>query len=61
MRIEAPVAFVTGANRSLDLVFVKELLGRGVKKIYGGIAIQRASNYRRNIGQVSCRHERRMG
>ena len=39
MRIEAPVAFVTGANRRDDLAFVKELLGRGVKKIYGNVAI----------------------
>ena len=46
MRIEAPVAFVTGANRSHDLAFVKEMLRRGMKKIYGGVAIQRASNYR---------------
>ena len=50
MIIEDSFPFVTGANRGLDLVFVKELLGRGVKKIYGGITIQRASNYRRNTG-----------
>ena len=33
MRIRGSVAFVTGANRGLGLAFVKELLGRGVKKL----------------------------
>jgi NAD(P)-dependent dehydrogenase (short-subunit alcohol dehydrogenase family) len=36
MRIEDSVAFVTGANRGLGLAFTKELLGRGVKKLYAG-------------------------
>ena len=37
MRIENSVAFVTGANRGLGLAFAKELLGRGVKKLYAGV------------------------
>jgi len=37
MRVENSVAFVTGANRGLGLAFAKELLGRGVKKLYAGI------------------------
>ena len=37
MRIEGSVAFVTGANRGLGLAFAKELLGRGVKKLYAGV------------------------
>ena len=37
MRVEDSVAFVTGANRGLGLAFAKELLGRGVKKLYAGI------------------------
>jgi NAD(P)-dependent dehydrogenase (short-subunit alcohol dehydrogenase family) len=37
MRIEDSVAFVTGANRGFGLAFAKELLGRGVKKLYAGI------------------------
>jgi len=37
MRIEDSVAFVTGANRGLGLAFAKELLGRGVKKVYAGV------------------------
>jgi NAD(P)-dependent dehydrogenase (short-subunit alcohol dehydrogenase family) len=37
MRIEDSVAFVTGANRGLGLAFAKELLGRGVKKLYAGV------------------------
>ena len=32
MRIEAPVAFVTGANRSHDLAFVKEFARAGSEK-----------------------------
>jgi NAD(P)-dependent dehydrogenase (short-subunit alcohol dehydrogenase family) len=36
MRIEDSVAFVSGANRGLGLAFAKELLGRGVKKLYAG-------------------------
>jgi len=37
MRIRESVAFVTGANRGLGLAFAKELLGRGVKKLYAGV------------------------
>jgi NAD(P)-dependent dehydrogenase (short-subunit alcohol dehydrogenase family) len=37
MRIEDSVVFVTGANRGLGLAFAKELLGRGVKKLYAGV------------------------
>jgi NAD(P)-dependent dehydrogenase (short-subunit alcohol dehydrogenase family) len=37
MRIEGSVAFVTGANRGLGLAFARELLGRGVKKLYAGV------------------------
>ena len=37
MRIEGSVTFVTGANRGLGLAFAKELLGRGVKKLYAGV------------------------
>ncbi|HKM72107.1 MAG TPA: SDR family oxidoreductase [Stellaceae bacterium] len=37
MSVENSVAFVTGANRGLGLAFAKELLGRGVKKLYAGI------------------------
>ena len=37
MRIEDSVSFVTGANRGLGLAFAKELLGRGVKKVYAGV------------------------
>ena len=58
MRIEAPVAFVTGANRSNDLAFVKEMLGRGVKKIYGGVAIQRVPNYRARYLVIAMKGER---
>lgn len=37
MRIQDSVAFVTGANRGLGLAFARELLGRGVKKVYVGV------------------------
>jgi len=37
MKIQDSVAFVTGAHRGLGLAFTKELLGRGVKKVYAGI------------------------
>ena len=37
MRIRDSVAFVTGANRGLGLAFAKELLGRGVEKLYAGV------------------------
>ena len=37
MRIEDSVAFVTEANRGLGLAFAKELLGRGVEKLYAGV------------------------
>ena len=37
MRIEDLVAFVTGANRGLGLALAKELIGRGVKKLYAGV------------------------
>jgi NAD(P)-dependent dehydrogenase (short-subunit alcohol dehydrogenase family) len=37
MRIEGSVALVTGANGGLGLAFAKELLGRGVKKLYAGV------------------------
>jgi NAD(P)-dependent dehydrogenase (short-subunit alcohol dehydrogenase family) len=40
----------TGANRGLGLAFAKELLGRRVRKLYGGVRDPRASNYRRNTG-----------
>lgn len=36
MKVQGCVAFVTGANRGLGLAFVRELLGRGAKKIYAG-------------------------
>ncbi|QJR12104.1 3-oxoacyl-[acyl-carrier-protein] reductase FabG [Usitatibacter rugosus] len=34
MKIENAVAFVTGANRGIGLVFTQELLARGVRKVY---------------------------
>jgi NAD(P)-dependent dehydrogenase (short-subunit alcohol dehydrogenase family) len=37
MKIQDSVAFVTGAQRGLGLAFTKELLGRGVKKVYAGM------------------------
>jgi NAD(P)-dependent dehydrogenase (short-subunit alcohol dehydrogenase family) len=37
MKIQDSVAFVTGAHRGLGLAFTKELLGRGVKKVYAGM------------------------
>jgi NAD(P)-dependent dehydrogenase (short-subunit alcohol dehydrogenase family) len=37
MKIQGSVAFVTGANRGLGLAFVRELLGRGAKKVYAGV------------------------
>jgi NAD(P)-dependent dehydrogenase (short-subunit alcohol dehydrogenase family) len=37
MKIDDSVCFVTGANRALGLAFAKELLGRGVKKLYAGV------------------------
>ena len=37
MKIQDSVAFVTGAHRGLGLAFTKELLGRGVKKVYADI------------------------
>jgi len=37
MKIRDSVAFVTGAKRGLGLAFAKELLGRGVKKLYAGV------------------------
>lgn len=37
MRIGDSVAFGTGANRGLGLAFTKELLGRGVRKVYAGV------------------------
>jgi len=37
MRIRDSVAFVSGANRGLGLAFTKELLERGVKKLYAGV------------------------
>jgi NAD(P)-dependent dehydrogenase (short-subunit alcohol dehydrogenase family) len=37
MRIEDSVAFISGANRGLGLAFAKELLGRGVRKLYAGV------------------------
>lgn len=37
MRIQDSVAFITVANRGLGLAFAKELLGRGVKKVYAGV------------------------
>jgi NAD(P)-dependent dehydrogenase (short-subunit alcohol dehydrogenase family) len=37
VKIQDSVAFVTGANRGLGLAFVRELLGRGVKKVYAGV------------------------
>jgi NAD(P)-dependent dehydrogenase (short-subunit alcohol dehydrogenase family) len=35
MRIDNSVAFVTGANRGLGLVFAQELLAAGARKVYG--------------------------
>jgi NAD(P)-dependent dehydrogenase (short-subunit alcohol dehydrogenase family) len=35
MRIRDSVAFVTGANRGLGLVFAQELLAAGARKVYG--------------------------
>jgi NAD(P)-dependent dehydrogenase (short-subunit alcohol dehydrogenase family) len=37
MRIRDSVVFVTGANRGLGSAFAKELLGRGLKKLYAGV------------------------
>ena len=37
MKIQDSVAFVTGAHRGLGRAFSKELLGRGVKKVYAGV------------------------
>jgi NAD(P)-dependent dehydrogenase (short-subunit alcohol dehydrogenase family) len=37
MKIKDSVAFVTGANRGLGLAFAKELLERGVKRLYAGV------------------------
>lgn len=37
MRVRDSVAFVTGANRGIGLAFARELLGRGVKKVYAGV------------------------
>jgi NAD(P)-dependent dehydrogenase (short-subunit alcohol dehydrogenase family) len=37
MRIQGSVAFITGASRGLGLAFARELLGRGVKKVYAGV------------------------
>jgi NAD(P)-dependent dehydrogenase (short-subunit alcohol dehydrogenase family) len=37
MKIQGSAAFVTGANRGLGLAFVRELLGRGAKKVYAGV------------------------
>jgi NAD(P)-dependent dehydrogenase (short-subunit alcohol dehydrogenase family) len=37
MKIQDSVAFITGANRGLGLAFARELLGRGVKKVYAGV------------------------
>jgi NAD(P)-dependent dehydrogenase (short-subunit alcohol dehydrogenase family) len=37
MRIRDSVAFVTGANRGLGLVFAQELLAAGARKVYGAV------------------------
>jgi NAD(P)-dependent dehydrogenase (short-subunit alcohol dehydrogenase family) len=37
MRIRDSVAFVTGANRGLGLALARELLARGVQKLYAGV------------------------
>jgi NAD(P)-dependent dehydrogenase (short-subunit alcohol dehydrogenase family) len=37
VRIQGSVAFITGASRGLGLAFARELLGRGVKKVYAGV------------------------
>lgn len=37
MKIRDSIALVTGANRGLGLAFAKELLGRGVKRVYAGV------------------------
>ncbi|WP_431106472.1 SDR family oxidoreductase [Variovorax paradoxus] len=36
MKIENSVALVTGANRGIGLVFARELLARGARKVYAG-------------------------
>ncbi|RST48064.1 SDR family oxidoreductase [Variovorax sp. DXTD-1] len=36
MKIENSVALVTGANRGIRLVFARELLARGARKVYAG-------------------------
>jgi len=36
MKIENAVALVTGANRGIGLVFARELLARGARKVYAG-------------------------
>ncbi|KDM66094.1 SDR family oxidoreductase [Acidiphilium sp. JA12-A1] len=36
MKIEGSVALVTGANRGIGEIFVRELLRRGAKKVYAG-------------------------
>jgi NAD(P)-dependent dehydrogenase (short-subunit alcohol dehydrogenase family) len=37
MDIKNSVAFVTGANRGLGLVFAQALLARGASKVYAGM------------------------
>ena len=37
MEIKNSIAFVTGANRGLGLVFAQELLARGAAKVYAGV------------------------
>ena len=34
MKVRDSVAFVTGANRGIALVFAKELVAAGVRKVY---------------------------
>ena len=34
MKVEGSVALITGANRGIGAVFVRELLRRGAKKVY---------------------------
>jgi Short-chain dehydrogenases of various substrate specificities len=37
MKIENSVVLVTGANRGIGLAFARELLARGVRKVYAGV------------------------
>jgi NAD(P)-dependent dehydrogenase (short-subunit alcohol dehydrogenase family) len=52
MKIEGSVALVTGANRGIGEVFVRELLHRGARKVYAGARDVAA------LGSVAARESR---